>query len=228
MTKINATAIAAVLLGLLAQQGAQAALVTSNAAFGTVQLIDFNDFDGLLSSGPVALGAGVSLNAGPDVEIGAKQRDLGENGLWGARGNPVDGLVDTPTGNGNFLAGNAAGTLAFSFGAPVAGVGAYLNQFQQDGVANSFTRLAYGANGTVLESHAYSVETGWDGYNEGQFLGIQRASADIYGFGINGEGMVLDNLSLTMTTAVPEPQSYAMLLAGLGTVGWLLRRRRAA
>lgn len=34
-----------------------------------------------------------------------------------------------------------------------------------------------------------------------------------------------DDLSMNVT-AVPEPQTYALLLAGLGVVGWMARRRR--
>lgn len=37
---------------------------------------------------------------------------------------------------------------------------------------------------------------------------------------------VMDDLSFT--TAVPEPQTYALLLSGLAVVGWVARRRRPA
>ncbi len=43
-----------------------------------------------------------------------------------------------------------------------------------------------------------------------------------------GGGFVIDDISLQSTvTAVPEPESYAMLLAGLGVVAYSIRRRRA-
>ena len=38
----------------------------------------------------------------------------------------------------------------------------------------------------------------------------------------------LDNLSLGPVVAVPEPESYALFLAGLGVMGAIARRRRAA
>ena len=42
----------------------------------------------------------------------------------------------------------------------------------------------------------------------------------------NPAGKVLvDDLYLSVT-AVPEPESYAMLMAGLGGIGFLIRRRR--
>ena len=38
-----------------------------------------------------------------------------------------------------------------------------------------------------------------------------------------------DNVTVTPTiAAIPEPETYAMLLAGLGVMAWLARRRRAA
>jgi len=42
--------------------------------------------------------------------------------------------------------------------------------------------------------------------------------------GSNNSGVVLDNVSVTV---VPEPESYAMLLAGLGLMGAIARRRTA-
>ena len=44
----------------------------------------------------------------------------------------------------------------------------------------------------------------------------------IQGLSATQAGMGLDNVILT---AVPEPETYAMLLAGLGLVGWTVRRR---
>jgi hypothetical protein len=35
-------------------------------------------------------------------------------------------------------------------------------------------------------------------------------------------------LTLTAVAAVPEPETYAMLLAGLGVIGAIARRRKAA
>jgi len=48
----------------------------------------------------------------------------------------------------------------------------------------------------------------------------------IGGLDLNGasKGFDLDAVSIS---AVPEPETYAMMLAGLGVVGWVARRRRA-
>ena len=42
----------------------------------------------------------------------------------------------------------------------------------------------------------------------------------------NGQPTWIDNAKITVTTPVPEPETYAMLLAGLGLVGSVVRRRK--
>lgn len=228
MFKIKTLALVAASLGLLAQGAAQAASVDTDGDFGAAKRITFNAMEGLFLDaatdvGSLEVGSSVLLTSGVTTELGAFARDLGENGLWGARGNPVSGLVDTPTGNGNFLA-NAGSDLRFDFATGVDGVGAYLNQYRFDGVTNSITLNAYGQNGALLESFDYSISTSFDSYNEGKFLGFKRAAADIYAFSVVGNSVSLDNLSFT--AAVPEPESYALMLAGLGLLAGVAKRRR--
>jgi MYXO-CTERM domain-containing protein len=217
--------IAAMVLALASAGAANAASIISdtNVIAGPTLLITFDQFDNELTTGSVQLGAksgDVVFTSVPSTRLGADEQDLNQNGLWGAR------FEDTATGSGNFLSSSSVaspGQLGFSFGFGVNAVGAFFNQFQGT-VNNDMRLLAYGLNGNVLESFLYSVDTGVDSYNEGKFLGFQRASADIYGFGISNSAFVMDNLTIS---PVPEAEGYAMMLLGLAGLGFLARRRRA-
>lgn len=50
----------------------------------------------------------------------------------------------------------------------------------------------------------------------------------IVGVGASGWGWGNTPLSLTITQAVPEPESYALMMAGLGLIGVIARRRKSA
>ena len=58
------------------------------------------------------------------------------------------------------------------------------------------------------------------------YQGLRLAHADIAYITIKGDGVVLDNL--TFTAPVPEPEAYALMLAGLGVVVFAARRRQRA
>ena len=193
---------------------AHAVLATDAGSIaGPTTLVDFENFDGLLTSGPVAVAPGVVFTGDSTAELGANVRDLGDNGVWGV---------------GNlFAAGGVAGELRFTFSDGLSsGAGAFVSHY-----ANALLPFplvievsAYGNNNQIIETHSFTVAADALAYNAGQFLGITRSQADIRSISFKGLGVVADNLVLT--TPVPEPGTWALMLAGLGAVGMLGQRRR--
>lgn len=204
---------------LAASAGAQAAPIIADSATFSGDVITFNEFDGLVVGSSLDLGNGVTLTTTANAIVGQFAQDLGDNGLWTSIGNA--------NRDGNFLASeftNSRGEIGFSFATPMASVGAFVNQYQVPGKTNnSLLVVAYDIDGYILESFSVSIDTDAFGYDEGKFLGFQRATADIYGFGFVDGTMTIDNV---VTSPVPEPDTLALLIAGLGVAGMVVSRRR--
>ena len=95
---------------------------------------------------------------------------------------------------------------------PLADPTAALTQAQTD-------KLAYGdctPAGLMGMSSPYKCMAGWNAYDAGGNL--------IPGGTMKG---TLSNTQ-TITAAVPEPETYAMMMAGLGMIGFMARRRKSA
>ncbi len=83
----------------------------------------------------------------------------------------------------------------------------------------------------------------WNGLSQGVFTGNGAASGNVWGLqnltvtGAAASTLLMfkavgtsdsygGSLDAVSVTAVPEPETYALLLAGLGAIGFVARRRR--
>jgi hypothetical protein len=196
-------------LASFAMLPAHAALTNDVADLYAPIVADFEMYDGLLTSGPEMVAPGVTFTGDDGSQLGAFIAELGSNGLWGA------GSV--------FAASGFIGELRFTFADLTAGAGAFVNHYADDLLPFGIVVSAYGDNNQIIESYTLSIDTDDFGYNEGQFVGITRDVADIRSISFKGNAVVLDNLAVA--TPVPEPETYALLLAGLGLIGMAARRR---
>ena len=72
---------------------------------------------------------------------------------------------------------------------------------------------------------AYAGLTGDDSYSSLYTINLQTGAATLVGaFGVQGNTALPTIVGLTVAPAVPEPTSLGLLLAGLGAVGFALRR----
>lgn len=97
---------------------------------------------------------------------------------------------------------------------------------------NSDNYWQVGFGGVTKDSQALSIASGgFSGWKSASMSFTASSASAALSFLANGSTpgappfMLLDNVSLT--AAVPEPSTWAMLLGGLGLVGLMMRRRAA-
>lgn len=189
-----------------------AAASVSGAASAATNLIQNGDFEiasGVKLNNYVKVGAGSGAIA--NWTVGGVSVDVINNSYNAISGNSID-MLGTP-GPGilsqSFSAAAGAYTLSFDLTHNPNSHGAGLDVFV-GGAHYSFDGSTPVTNHTVNFTSTGGM----------QALVFSSVGGDGY------SGAVLDNVSVT--AAVPEPETYAMMLAGLGLVGFIARRRKAA
>lgn len=99
---------------------------------------------------------------------------------------------------------------------------------------DNFWQVGFGDVNPTQNSALLSIDNGgFSGWKSATMTFAATSTSQVLSFLAQGTGgpgappfLLLDNVSLT--TAVPEPETWGMMLGGLGLVGLLARRRRAA
>lgn len=198
---------------------AQAAVIVDRSNVPAVQtVIDFESFDGYIVDGSsLDVGNGVTLSSNLQFTVGQNNYVLDQNGMWGGNGN-------------HFVSFDNMGsmTLNISFAQATKGVAFDYSIYDTDveGSAQLTARYYDSGNNLIKSTKFIYSAFGENTYNEFQSFGYVSDSANISRMSLSGDGVVFDNL--TFAAAVPEPETYAMFLAGLGLIGAMARRRQSA
>lgn len=120
----------------------------------------------------------------------------------------------------NSAAGAQTAVLEYGFGSSAQAVSSWV------ATGFNFTSPVTGGSAGALDGNANALSLGGTlaaDWQAGQTLWLRWTDLDQTGA---DHGLAIDNVSLSVT-AVPEPQTYALMLAGLGAIGALARRRKA-
>lgn len=121
---------------------------------------------------------------------------------------------------------NNAGELSRSFAA-IAG-NTYTATFALAGNQRNYpTDNLLVSFGTASQTFNLASNAAWNTYSL-SFIASANTNYNLTFNNAGGDnvGIVLDNVNV-LVSAVPEPETYAMLLAGLGLMGTIARRRKA-
>jgi len=93
----------------------------------------------------------------------------------------------------------------------------------------SFDNVLFAGGGAFLDPNGFMVTTASAEYNFGYGIDLQGNPVDRYFSWIHtGASYASSAGSATLDAAVPEPASWAMMVAGFGLAGATMRRRRTA
>jgi hypothetical protein len=197
---------------LVAASAAHAVPVVALAGSTTYAIPAVNFF----SNGPFDIAPGITWSANGV----ARPAVFGYTGGYGFAANGEwDGLSMIGTD------GETAG-MRIDFAAPVAGVGAYMNYAPQQG--DPAVISIFDSTDTLLESYTLSflVDTSQAGINLGEFHGFLQSTNNISYMTLSGSYLGAANLETVSVGAIPEPETYALMMAGLGLLTFVARKRK--
>ena len=209
--------LAAALVVVLGVPSLAAASVITTPTGTDIDFATMNYFGG----GPITVAPGVTWSSTNTSNQGGSV--YGYDGTYGFSGNGLSQGVSLVGLNDSSDVYGVADSMTFSFDKPVASVGAVLNWVESNAPV---TIAAYSASGSLLDTLILS-SGGANLRAPDAFYGFQEKTNDIASFVLtDGYVAAIGAVNVGTVSAVPEPATWAVMLAGFGGVGAALRQAR--
>jgi hypothetical protein len=206
----------AVVATLLAAANAHAAFSVSAGPASPVAGVITEDFDGVSTFARV--GGTVYSSSTPNTAFTSDKVYL----VSGLSAQPFKGSSQTAASmaNDSWLSINTGQTSTLSFAAA-----SYVGFLW--GSIDTYNTVRFYNGASLLDTFTGSSLPPASGFQgQATYFGYNAASITSVQFSSSGTAFEVDNVSIT-PAPVPEPETYALMLAGLGAVGFIARRRRA-
>ncbi len=193
----------------------------ASSAFATISYSDEAAFTAGVGGAPIAMESFESITGGNGTSLAFPTVDVScDGGAWCSSFFGVSPILPTDGSQGVFFA--TPDSITFTFATPITAFAIDVGDLGTQGPTDFSATLSNGNEITFLSGYSGSS---FDQLFIGLIDNIEFTSITFHG-SMPDDGIYFDRMQTALAIPVPEPEIYVMLLAGLGFLGIVSRRRK--